>query len=222
VHRSRPPSESVHRPSAPLIESGVRRTTGSCSRRPTPPEGNGTRATPSRSSHDFDIAGTRHALAAAGPTESRRPRWPAYTRQPECRSRPLDERETCISPQTHIGCVQPPSKRPDRSSSALAASKPVPMWRRTTSTAEPRTAPIAQIRAPGGVSGDRVSGRARRARPARAFIASGSDGSLPLSRATSGADRSAGAELAARASAPGARAAARRRPIRGVQVRRIA
>jgi hypothetical protein len=41
---------------------------------------------------------------------------------------------------------------------------------------------FAQIRAPAGVSGDRVSGRARRARPACAFIASGSDWSLPLSR----------------------------------------
>ena len=43
----------------------------------------------------------------------------------------------------------------------------------------------AQIRALAGVSADRVSGRARRARPACAFIASGSDGSLPLSRASS-------------------------------------
>jgi hypothetical protein len=65
-----------------------------------------------------------------------------------------------------------PSDRPLRAGSAL--------W---------RTIAIAQIRAPAGVSGDRVSGRARRARPACAFIASGSDGSLPLSREGSGRRR---------------------------------
>ncbi len=44
---------------ADLIESSVSRNACSCKRRPAPQEGDGTRATPARSSHDFD------ALAAA-------------------------------------------------------------------------------------------------------------------------------------------------------------
>ena len=56
--------------------------------------------------------------------------------------------------------------------------------------------PPPQIRPPAGVSAGRVSGRARRARPACAFIPSGSDGSLPLSRASTRADRADTAERA--------------------------
>jgi hypothetical protein len=43
---------------ADLIEFSVSRNVGSCKGRAAPPEGNGTRATPARSSHDFDCGGT--------------------------------------------------------------------------------------------------------------------------------------------------------------------
>ena len=45
-----------------------------------------------------------------------------YPSEHEGRSSPRQPRESCSSPETRIGCLQPPSKHPDRSSSPPRAS----------------------------------------------------------------------------------------------------
>lgn len=95
---------------ADMIDSSVRRNADSCKRRAAPPERNGMRATPERSGHDFDVAGTAvprcdRTHAATEPCRS------PYSPEPNGRSRPAWRRNCQVSVKDRIAPPGPPPAR---------------------------------------------------------------------------------------------------------------